>query len=65
MSKKTESILVRMSASEKTVLVKAADSDHRPLANFMVHASMLYANQLLGEKGSKMLVGKKVSRKRI
>ena len=63
MSQKTESILVRMSANEKTVLLKAADSDHRPLANFMVHASMLYAKQLLGDKGSRVAVGKKVSRK--
>ena len=63
MSQKTESILVRMSANEKMVLLRAADSDHRPLANFMVHASMLYANQLLGEKRVKTVSGNKMSRR--
>jgi uncharacterized protein (DUF1778 family) len=63
MSQKTESILVRMSANEKMVLLKAADSDHRPLANFMVHASMLYAKELLGDKSVKTVSGKRVSRK--
>ena len=50
MGEKTESLLVRMSPEVKKTLLKAAAADHRPLANFMVHASIIYARGILNDE---------------
>ena len=50
MGEKTESLLVRMSPEVKKTLLKAAAADHRPLANFMVHASIIYAKEILKDE---------------
>jgi uncharacterized protein (DUF1778 family) len=50
MGEKTESLLVRMSPEVKKTLLKAAAADHRPLANFMVHASIIYAKGILADE---------------
>ena len=50
MPPKSEKLLVRMSPHVREILTRAAHADHRPLANFLVHAGLIYAKQLLGSE---------------
>jgi uncharacterized protein (DUF1778 family) len=50
MATKTERLIIRMSPQVREVLVRAAHVDHRPLANFLVHAGLIYAKELLGNE---------------
>jgi uncharacterized protein (DUF1778 family) len=50
MAQKTEKLLIRMSPPVKEILNRAAHADHRPLANFLVHAGLVYAKQILGDE---------------
>ena len=55
MATKTERLIIRMTPPVRELLARAAHADHRPLGNFLVHAGLVYAKEVLGSEYAEVL----------